>query len=265
MDVKLLEQNKEGNRISFILSEAEVDFANLLRRYMIEEVPVMAIEDVEFKKNNSVLYDEIVAHRLGLIPLKTDLKSYFISEKCKCNGEGCARCTLKLTLSSKNQGFVYAGEIKSKDPKIKPVYQKTIITKLIKGQDIEFEATAMLGRGKTHMKWSPGVVYYKYMPSIELTNKADSCKEIINQCPKKIFEMKNNKVSINKDNVNGCILCNACVDTYPEAVKKEDKNNEFIFYIESFGQLSPKEMAIAALDEFEDKLNEFNELIKKAK
>ena len=95
-----------------------VAYLNTIRRFMMEEVPVMAIEDVEFKKNSSVLYDEIIAHRLGLLPLSTDFKSYTLPEKCSCKGEGCARCQLKLTLKGKGPGTVYASDIKTKDPKV---------------------------------------------------------------------------------------------------------------------------------------------------
>src|SRR3990167_7411824 len=100
MEVRVLENNKEQGKLSFILKDSDPIFANTLRRLMIDEVPTMAIEEVEFSKNNSILYDEIVAHRLGLIPLKTDMKSYNLPEKCKCKGEGCARCQLKLTLKA---------------------------------------------------------------------------------------------------------------------------------------------------------------------
>lgn len=266
MEVKLLEKDKDISKVSFILQKADVEFVNMLRRYMIEEVPVMAIEDVEFRKNNSILYDEVVAHRLGLIPLKTDLKSYNIPKDCKCKGKGCARCRLKMKLCVKTPGVVYASEIKSKDPKIKPVYPKTPIVKLIKGQDIEFEATAILGKGKEHMKWCPGVVHYKYKPVIELTDKCNSCKECVEKCPQKIFEIKNNKVVVNKNNVFKCHLCNACIDTCKkEGVKIEEKSEEFIFYIESFGQLSCKEIAVTALNEFEEKLKKFTDNIKKLK
>jgi len=265
MEVKVLEKGKE-DKVSFVLSNIDVEFANMLRRYMIEEVPVMAIEDVEFRKNNSILYDEIVAHRLGLIPLKTDLKSYNILEECKCKGKGCARCSLKMTLSAKGQKIVHAGEIKSKDPKIKPVYQKTPIVKLLKGQDIELEASAVLGKGKEHIKWSPCVAYYKYKPAIELTNKCNNCGECIEKCPQKIFEMKNNKVVVNKNNLLKCHLCNACLDICKKGgINKEEKNNEFVFYVESFGQLSCKEIIVAALDEFEKNIKMFTKEIKKGK
>ncbi len=165
MNIQILE--KSENKVSFILAGTTFPFANALRRIMVEEVPTMAIEEVEFRSNTSILYDEIVAHRLGLLPLKTDLKSYYLPEKCKCKGAGCARCQLKMTLKSK-EGIVHASEIKSKDPKIKPVYPNTPIVKLLKGQKIELEATASLGKGKDHAKFSPGLIFYKYKPDIEV-------------------------------------------------------------------------------------------------
>ena len=82
MEVKVLSKDKEKGKISFILKDTNVFVANTLRRLIIEEVPTLAIEDVDFKENSSALYDEIVAHRLGLIPIKTDLKSYNLPEEC---------------------------------------------------------------------------------------------------------------------------------------------------------------------------------------
>src|SRR3989338_340192 len=167
MEIRVLDNNKEQGRLSFILKDSNPVFANTLRRLIIDEVPTMAIEDVEFSKNNSILYDEMIAHRLGLVPLKTDLKSYNLPEKCKCEGKGCSRCQLKMVLKvTKGSGTVYASEIKSKDPAVKPVYGDMPIVKLLKGQTLEIEATAVLGRGKDHSKWSPGLVYYKYKPII---------------------------------------------------------------------------------------------------
>src|SRR3989338_1426343 len=155
MEIRVLDNNKEQGRLSFILKDSNPVFANTLRRLMIDEVPAMAIEDVEFSKNNSILYDEMIAHRLGLVPLKTDLKSYNLPEKCKCEGKGCNRCQLKMVLKAAKIGNVCASEIKSKDPAVKPVFSDTPIVKLIKGQSLELEATAVLGKGKQHMKWSP--------------------------------------------------------------------------------------------------------------
>src|SRR6267143_1138841 len=70
MDIKLL--TKEQDTIRFVLSDVSPAFANALRRIILAEVPVMAIEDVMILENSSVMYDEILAHRLGLIPITTD-------------------------------------------------------------------------------------------------------------------------------------------------------------------------------------------------
>ena len=80
MEVRVLENEKDDGKVSFIIKDTNAAFANALRRIIIEEVPTMAIEEVEFRKNNSILYDEIIAHRMGLITLKTDLKSYNLPE-----------------------------------------------------------------------------------------------------------------------------------------------------------------------------------------
>src|SRR3989344_679452 len=115
MDIQLLSYDKKNEKASFIISKTTAAYMNALRRYCTERVPTLAIEDVEFRENSSVLYDEIIAHRLGLIPLRTDLKSYSLRETCKCKGEGCARCTVQLTLEGKGPGTVYASDMKSKD------------------------------------------------------------------------------------------------------------------------------------------------------
>lgn len=263
MEVKLLEKSKEKDKVSFILRDAAPAFANMLRRYIIEEVPVMSIEDVEFRKNSSVLYDEMIAHRIGLVPLRTDLKSYALSEKCKCEGKGCARCTLKLMLKSKGPGVVYSSEIKSKDPKVKPVFQKIPIVKLLKGQLLEVEATATLGKGKEHAKWSPGHVYYKYRPSIEIASEPENAAELAAKYPQ-IFEMKNNKLLIVKENLLKYDLLDDFEGMTKGKVKVTEKNNEFIFQIESFGQLDYIEMLTEALIAFEEHLEEFAEKLKKA-
>ncbi len=264
MEVRVLENNKDEGKLSFILKDVDVAFANTLRRIIVEEVPTMAIEDVDFRKNSSILYDEMIAHRLGLVPFKTDLKSYNLLGKCKCKGEGCARCQLKMTLKPvKGGGIVYTSEIKTKDSAIKPAYGKMPIVKLLKGQELELEATAMLGRGKDHAKWVPGLVYYKHKPIIEIGDVKNP-EAVVEACPQGVFEIKDNKLIVSKDKLFSCTLCEACVDADPNIkIKPDDK--EFIFYIESWGQLSCKEIFNEAIKIFDEKLDEFTGLLKKAK
>ena len=122
MDIKLVEYQEKKNRLTFSVKGADTAYANTLRRIMGFEVPVMAIDEVEFRKNTSILYDEMIAHRLGLIPLSTDLKSYNMTSECKCKGEGCASCTVKLILKAQGPCTVYASDIKSKDPETNQVH-----------------------------------------------------------------------------------------------------------------------------------------------
>lgn len=262
MEVRILEKGKD--RVSFILKGATPTFANTIRRIALTEVPTMAIEDVEFRKNSSVLYDEMIAHRLGLIPIKTDLKSYNLPEECKCKGKGCNRCTLKMTLKVKGAGIVHASEIKSRDKKVKPVYPETPIVKLLKGQALELEATAVLGYGKDHSKWSPGLIYYKYRPLIEVKG-CNNCGECVKACPQNVFEIKKGKIVVNKDNVLKCHLCEACTDACKKgAIKLNESEEDFIFYVESWGQLKPTEIVKTAADIFAKKFDQFAKLMKKA-
>ncbi len=263
MDAKLLEEDKKQLRLSFALSGASTAFANAIRRAAINEVPVMAIEDVEIRKNDSVLYDEIIAHRLGLIPLKTDLESYNLPEKCKCNGEGCANCQVKLTLSvdcGKAEEMVEASELKSKDPKIKPVYGDMPIVKLLKGQRLELEATAVLGKGREHAKWSPGLVFYKLYPELE-TSEESNIEACLEKIPTDVIQKKGNSLEIKDITKWNEAYEQVCEENN---VRVNRKNGEFIFKVESWGQLEPGEIIDEAAKQLQEKLKEFASKIKEA-
>jgi DNA-directed RNA polymerase subunit D len=255
MKLKLL--NQKGDFLQFLLTEEDASFANALRRIMINEVPTMAVQEVEFRKNSSILYDEIVAHRLGLLPLKTDLKSYTLPEKCTCKGEGCAKCQLKLTLSAKGPKTVYASEIKSQDPKSKPVFGKTPIVKLLEGQELEFEAVATLGVGKNHAKHSPAHVYYNNETVVTVNNDSSHFDEFKDRFPAEVF--KNGK--IDKDLIVKNELVDACDGINEDVVKVEYTPGTFIFNIESWGQLEPKEIVIQALEHLKETSDEFVKVV----
>ncbi len=265
MEVRVLENDKEEGKLTFLLKDSTPVFANTLRRLMIDEVPTMAIEDIDFSKNNTILYDEMVAHRMGLIPLKTDLKSYNLPGKCKCEGKGCNRCQLKMVLkTSKSSGYIYASEIKSKDPAVKPVYGEMPIVKLLKGQALELEATAVLGTGKQHVKWSPCHAYYKYKPVIEITGDVKNPEAIIEADHNNVFELKDRKLTVNKDKVLNCDL-SIDFSRIDKNVKVSASDTDFVFTIESFGQLSCKEIVTTAMELFDQQLDEFAEALKNAK
>ncbi|MEM5805936.1 MAG: DNA-directed RNA polymerase subunit D, partial [Candidatus Aenigmatarchaeota archaeon] len=122
--------DRSDSEIKFFVEGIKPPFANELRRIMMNEIPTMAIEWVDFVKNDSVLNDEIIANRLGLIPLKFDKKAYNTPKNCKCEGKGCSLCQVRLTLKKKGPGMVYAGDLKSTAKDVAPVFDKIPIVEL---------------------------------------------------------------------------------------------------------------------------------------
>jgi DNA-directed RNA polymerase subunit D len=178
--VKIEVLGKNETSIRLIIKGADVPLMNALRRIALAEVPSMAIEEVVMIENSSILQDEIVAHRLGLTPLKTDLDSYNFPEECECQSEfGCNLCRVTLTMdavSNEETRTVYSGELVSENPSIVPVSDKVPIIKLAKGQKLKLEAYARLGKGKNHAKWQPvSACAYKYFPKIEVSS--EKCKD----------------------------------------------------------------------------------------
>ncbi|HLD42910.1 MAG TPA: DNA-directed RNA polymerase subunit D [Candidatus Nanoarchaeia archaeon] len=257
MDAKVFKSEKD--KAVLLLHGITPAVANMIRRYTMMEVPTLAVEDVEFRKNSSILFDEMIAHRLGLVVLKSDLKTYNKREECKCGGKGCARCEVKMALSGKGPSVVMASEMKFKDPKIRPVFPNTPIVKLLKGQEIEVEGTATLGSGKIHAKWSPGHVTYRYRPTVEVNGKIDA--EYAKSFPLDIFDIKESSATVNKEKL---VMCHACNPSYSDKhiVFGEDKN-EIVMIIEPFGQLTIQEMVDAALGIIQKNAEEVKDLLKK--
>jgi len=244
---------KEGLTNTYLISETKPEVINAIRRAIISEVPVLAIEDVFISKNSSALYDEILAHRLGLIPLTTP-DTYVLPEVCKCKGKGCARCTVKFTLKAKGPGMVYARELKSTDPAVKPVYEDMPIVYLDEGQEVELEASAVLGRGKDHAKWSGALAYYKYYPKIKIDqSKIKEPKKCVESCPRGILKLNGNKVEVDKNKLLECDLCGACSEVC-EGISVEGDESKFVFTVESWGQKDPSKMFQEAINILKENL-----------
>ena len=144
--------------MSIKLKGVPLQYANALRRLCLNGVPVFAIDTVDIIENSSVLPDEGLAHRLGLVPLKTDLDRFNEPSKCECKSEtGCANCKVMLVLDSGDTDVtktVFSDELTSEDDSIKPTSGKIPIVQLAPGQKVKVECYARLGRGKEHAKWN---------------------------------------------------------------------------------------------------------------
>ena len=148
----------DKQRISVKLKDIPLQYANALRRICLNGVPVFAIDTVDIIENSSALADEALAHRLALIPIKTDLSRFAEPSKCDCKSEtGCSNCRVMLILDSGDTDVtrtILSNELTSEDKDISPISDKIPIIQLAPGQRIKLEAYARLGRGTEHAKWN---------------------------------------------------------------------------------------------------------------
>ena len=144
--------------MSVKLKGVPLQYANALRRLCLNGVPVFAIDTVDIIENSSVLPDEGLAHRLGLIPLKTDLTRFNEPSNCECKSEtGCSNCKVMLVLDSGDSDVtktIFSDELTSEDELVKPISGKIPIVQLAPGQRVKVECYARLGRGREHAKWN---------------------------------------------------------------------------------------------------------------
>ncbi len=272
MDIKIIEE--KDNFLRFLLKGTNHAYANALRRAMMAEVPAMAIEDVIIIENTSVLYDEVIAHRLGLIPLKTDLDAYVLAEECDCKSElGCSKCRTSFTLEAEAKDeplMVYSSDLKPESD-VTPVSGNIPIVKLGPTQRLRLEVYARLGRGIEHAKWQPvSACAYKYLPKVTLNSEnLANPEEVIRICPTDVYSSDSeNKINVRDE--MACTLCMNCVEkaipvdgkkAFP--VKVEGDETSFIFYVESTGALPTTRIVTEATKILDRKASTLDEIINK--
>lgn len=266
MEIKIVE--KDDLRARAIVDGVDTAFMNSLRRIMLAEVPSMAIDEVVVIENSSLLHDEILTHRLGLIPLKTDLDSYNLPEECPCKSElGCNLCRVSLTLdveAKDSAKTVYSGDLTSENPDIVPASARVPVVKLAPDQRIRLEAYARLGKGENHAKWQPvSVCAYKHFPRVKIDEKhCDSCGKCVDVCPKRVLSVIETGKKLELRNVIDCTVCKDCVDACPmspPAVEVSWDKGVFVLDIESTGALPVERIVLEALKIIDKKAESFLE------
>ena len=202
--------SKDSKKMSVKLKGVPLQYANALRRICLNGVTVFAVDTVDIIENSSVLPDEGLAHRLGLIPLKTDLSRFNEPSKCDCHSEtGCSNCKVMLVLDSGDSDVtrsIFTSDLSSEDDSVKPTADNIPIVQLAPGQKIKLECYARLGRGIEHAKWN----------SANISTLTDT-----------------------------------------------DKEGESTLTVESTGALEPEQIILAGVDEVNNKLGEFKDMISK--
>lgn len=240
----------EKDRVDFILKDVDLSVANSMRRTMLAEVPTLAIDLVEIDVNTSVLADEFISHRLGLIPLVSEgIETLSYSRDCTCDNY-CPKCSVKLELTAKcdtdSTMNVYSLDLakfnnglRLGDPVIRdPQRRGPLICKLRKHQELRITCIAKKGIAKEHAKWSPcAAVGFEYDPWNKL-NHTDYWYE--NDAAKEWPQLANCEWEEVPD---------------PDApFDYKAKASHFYFDVETVGNLPPNEVIIRSIETLQLKL-----------
>ena len=288
-----------NDTVKFILSKTDLSMANALRRVMIAEVPTLAIETIEIEENTSPLFDEFLAHRIGLIPIvSTDIDQ--VKHVLECCAEGCDSCRIPFYLSVKNtdsdKKLVTTAHLKCLHPtlpSIKPSdvadrededdymndeeqddKNSIVIAKLARNQELSFKAIATKGIGKEHAKYIPvSVAVFTPEPEVSINSKArEKLTESEQQaftlsCPTKVFSFNQQYQQVEVDDELRCIQCQECVKfakkmKVPDLVKVSVKPDKFRFSVESTGQHKPLDIVTMAMRILKEKLIDISQNVK---
>ena len=276
--IEILEETEES--IKLLLSETDRSLANALRRSLITDIPKMAIDEVRFQlgtkeeegevwETTGPIPDEMVAQRLAMIPIPTIHDKFYFQDECpNCKDlveadRGCLECQMIYTcvvFGTEEGRWVTADDLKylgEESLEIPAEYKTIPITKLLKGQMLEFYATAVMGRGKDHTKWSP-VCGVSFSPRrIGVMNNKTKAKILWDmdlRINAKDFDKDGKLTDIDKVSTLTSELNHVGEGTevsrdFKEAITLEDVPGEFILYFETDGSMTPRTAFLKASEE----------------
>ncbi|KAL6771735.1 RPB3 [Auxenochlorella protothecoides x Auxenochlorella symbiontica] len=269
----------------FVLSNVNASIANALRRVILAEVPTIAIELVEIESNTTVLNDEYIAHRLGLVPFVSsrvhDMKTIYEATEdddwTDVEFTLDVRCTGDETMNVTSDDLLPAD---TRFPDVMPVgydergsltrkHKSVLLVKLRKNQELKLRAVARKGIGKDHAKWIPAAtVSYQFLPEITINHDlmdtlTDEQKQAFCAAdPRKTFRF--NQISKAVEIVDpelymydGEVLAKAAEMGKPGLIDICQRQDTFIFRVEGTGALTPDDMVLTALDVLSGKLQTF--------
>lgn len=288
-NLKIEITNLNEECIEFDLVGVDVSIANALRRILLSEVPTVAIEHVWIAINSSIIQDEVLAHRVGLIPIKVDPKKldYVVGEDetdrdtivfhfdVECKNEkvtkpnGQEEYVNESALSGQLTWLPQGSQNEIFPEGVKPVHDDIVVAKLRPGQRIEFEAHCRKGVGKDHTKYSPvATATYRLLPDIILTRpiKNEEAYELQNKCPMQVFDIEDlgkGEVQAKVARPRDCTMCRECIrlDDWSEKVQLKRKADHFLFSVETVGSLAPEVIVREGISILKEKALKFQTLI----
>ncbi|GAA5849333.1 hypothetical protein JCM8547_006517 [Rhodosporidiobolus lusitaniae] len=250
-DLRLKITDLKPDSCHFILDGVHLGLANSIRRSMISRIDTLAIDQVQITENTSVLPDEMLAHRLGLVPLNSEHMEKQVmnyNRECDCDSY-CPKCSVVLTLSAKCTGgatmevttkhLVIEGGDRSEvgrpaishDPKLQG---GILLAKLNKGQELQMRCIAVKGRALEHAKWSPvSALGFEYDPYNKLKH-TDLWFEVGTD-PKDEWPVSENGKYEKKPEDS---------DTFPY----NEQPSRFYYDVEAVGQLKPEDIVLKGID-----------------
>ncbi|CAI5494311.1 unnamed protein product [Closterium sp. Naga37s-1] len=248
LTVEIVSQSADGHDLVFDLVGIDAALANAFRRILIAEVPTMAIEKVLMANNTSLVQDEVLSHRLGLVPIAVDPRLFdFPSEDgmasesntivfkldYKCTRNPPADGSRHGTVQSKHLLWQPNGSTYPPDRPTKftsfgrpqselhdfatrppaPTYPDITLARLRPGQAIELEAHAVKGIGRTHAKWSPvATASYRMLPEVVFRKavEGEMAEQLVAKCPMNVFDIEDMGNGIQRATAPRARNCTVC-------------------------------------------------------
>ncbi len=271
MPIQVLEESPTS--IKLLVKGYPLAVLNAIRRASLELAPKMAVDFIAVDRNDSTLFNEVLAHRLAMIPLTSEeaLERYAPPEACmectpeeaeadKCVVDG-KPCYVRLILDASADGkqvIVYSKDLKSEDPDVRPVYDNIPVVPLIGNQVVKVVAYARLGRGREHAKWMPATVAVVKPILRGITVKETLCdeecqKECVKKCPE-AFELKDGKLKLKEGTTLSMLMY--CIEYVCEGkgIRSVFEEDSYIFELETDGSLSARRTLAEAAKAVVEKL-----------
>ncbi|MBI4173840.1 MAG: DNA-directed RNA polymerase subunit D [Candidatus Aenigmarchaeota archaeon] len=247
MDITII--SKKADRLEFLLEGTTPAFANAMRRIMVAEIPVLSVDEVDFHDNTSALYDEVLAQRLGLIPIVFDPKDFNLTSECSCKGKGCSNCEAVFIIEKKGPCTVYSGDMKAANKGTKPTDPRFPIVQLLEKQALKLEAKARLGLGVRHAKHQAAIASYQYYPVVRKAKDGEKYE----RCPDGLLNTKGAKPAI-ADVTKADLEGGKCM---ADGYVVEMDGSKFQFRVETVSGLAPEDIVTLAAKVLEARADEF--------